>query len=151
MHSPSGTISLALKAHGGNLGIGGTVGGEHDALLAAATFLQAGWAEGVWVVLSGRTPDESGVTALNPPGDYQALALALRPSRVAHQGLRLHIRPDSIEIEPGAEHEAPLVELRAWIAVTGVTPPGSTWRWDQGHPSSPHTHLTRSFSVRETS
>jgi hypothetical protein len=52
LHSPSGTISQALHAHGANLGIGGTHGGEREAFLVAATWLEAGWSEGVWIILT---------------------------------------------------------------------------------------------------
>jgi hypothetical protein len=50
LHSPSGTISQALKAQGANLGVGGTPGGEREALLFASTLLRVGGIAGVWVV-----------------------------------------------------------------------------------------------------
>jgi hypothetical protein len=94
LHSPSGTISQALKAHGPNLGVGGTPGGEHEALLFAATLLQAEASPGVWVVLTGRVDERDGS---EPSGDYEALALALTAPTSASEGPRLRISPGDVQ------------------------------------------------------
>ncbi len=119
LHSPSGTISQALKAHGLNLGIGGTPGGEAEALLLAATLLGAGSVAGVWVVLTGRS--EGGDPA--EPGSYEALALALAPPARGRRGPRLRIAPGSIQMV-GAGPDGGAVP--GWAV-------GSTVRADAGH------------------
>jgi hypothetical protein len=79
LHSPAGTISLALGLHGPNLGVGG---GEHAAAegwLAALSWLSIGAVPGVWLVLSGWSPELRPSRDGGPPsaGECQALALAL--------------------------------------------------------------------------
>jgi hypothetical protein len=80
LHSASGTISLALGLHGPNLGVGGGLHAEAEGFLAALTWLTAGVVPGVWLVLSGWSPelvpDPRG--SASPTGECQALALALR-------------------------------------------------------------------------
>jgi len=79
LHSASGTISLALGLHGPNLGVGGGLHAEAEGFLAALTWLAAGVVPGVWLVLSGWSPelipDRRGSTP--PTGECRALALAL--------------------------------------------------------------------------
>ncbi len=79
LHSPSGTISLALGLHGPNLGVGGGLYAAAEGFLAALTWLSSGTVPGVWLVFSGWTPelipdrfgrDHSAV-------ECQAMALAL--------------------------------------------------------------------------
>ena len=89
LHSPSGTISQALKAHGPNLGVGGTPGGELEALLYASTLLTAGSVPGVWVVLTGR---EDG----NDSAVFEALALALTVPNPGFDGVRLRVAPGEV-------------------------------------------------------
>jgi hypothetical protein len=86
LHSPSGTISLALGLHGPNVGAGGGLHGAAEGFLAALTWLTAGVVPGVWLVLSGWSPEliperKAGPAAASPPEEIecQALALALRP------------------------------------------------------------------------
>ncbi len=94
LHSPSGTISLALGLRGPNVGVGGGLHAVADGFLAAMTWLSAGVVPGVWLVLSGWSPelipDRRGLTTApapaggEPSGDAEiecrALALALRPA-----------------------------------------------------------------------
>jgi hypothetical protein len=92
LHSPSGTISLALGLQGPNVGAGGGLHAAAEGFLAALTWLTAGVVPGVWLVLSGWSPElipeRSGGAAAaarvpeDPPIDIQcqALALALRPA-----------------------------------------------------------------------
>jgi hypothetical protein len=79
LHSPSGTISLALGVHGPNLGVGGGLHAAAEGFLAALTWLAAGVVPGVWLVLSGWSPelvpDENGRASAT--GECRALALAL--------------------------------------------------------------------------
>jgi len=86
LHSPAGTISLALRLHGPNLGVGGGLYAAAEGFLAALTWISSGSVPGVWLVLSGWNPelipdrcgrDHSG-------GECQAMALALVPAGESH-------------------------------------------------------------------
>ncbi len=79
LHSASGTISLALGSHGPNLGAGGGRHAVSEGFLAALTWLATGVVPGVWLVLSGWSPelvpDPGGKAA--DSGECMGLALAL--------------------------------------------------------------------------
>ena len=79
LHSPSGTISLALGSHGPNLGLGGGRHSPAEGFLAAFTWLSDGSVPGVWLVLAGWSPElvpaRPGEPA--PGGECRAIALAL--------------------------------------------------------------------------
>jgi hypothetical protein len=160
LHSPSGTISQALHAHGPNLGVGGTPGGEREAFLVAATWLEAGWADGVWLVLTGRDPGSTGEVAVSEPGDYRALALALVGSRPEFGGPRLLIRPQAITLETSDSDPSARAELLDWLrpAERPIVGAGKLWRADAGHdpgPSRPahsspaHPRSDRNTRIRE--
>ncbi len=100
LHAVSGIISQAIKAHGPNLGVGGTPGDEEQALLAAAVMLAEGSAAGVWVVLTGWEPGWKGHSDGDPPRACGAVALALRAPRPGWLGPRLRIAPGAIRVEP---------------------------------------------------
>jgi hypothetical protein len=140
LHSPSGTISQALHAHGANLGIGGTPGGEREAFLVAATWLEAGWSEGVWIILTSRDPEATGEVAVSEPGDYRALAFALVGSRPELTGPKLRIGPNVLTLEGDSTFKG---ELLDWIEPTeqAMVDGDKTWRADPGHgsPTSPRT------------
>lgn len=97
LHSPSGTISLALGLRGPNLGVGGGLHAAAEGFLAATTWLSAGVVPGVWLVISGWTPElvpgrKGDLPAADPaaaPQDLEchALALALRPGSRAPRDL----------------------------------------------------------------
>jgi hypothetical protein len=79
LHSPAGTISLVLGLHGPNLGVGGGLHAAAEGFLTALTWLAGGVVPGVWLVLSGWSPElvpEDG-GGLPAQGECQALALAL--------------------------------------------------------------------------
>ena len=57
LHSASGTISLGLGLHGPNLGVGGGLHAAAEGFLAALTWLSSGNVPGVWLVLSGWSPE----------------------------------------------------------------------------------------------
>ena len=79
LHSASGTISLGLGLHGPNLGVGGGLHAAAEGFLAALTWLSTGVVPGVWLVLSGWSPElvpDRGGGATNGD-DCQALAMAL--------------------------------------------------------------------------
>lgn len=79
LHSPAGTISLALGLHGPNLGVGGGLHAAAEGFLAALTWLAAGEVPGVWLVLSGWSPELVPQPDGRAPasGECRALALAL--------------------------------------------------------------------------
>jgi hypothetical protein len=151
LHSPSGTISQALHAHGANLGIGGTPGGEREAFLVAATWLEAGWADGVWLVLTSRDPEPTGEVAISEPGDYRALALALVGSQPGFEGPRLQISPRSIMLETSDADSLARAELLDWLrpAEKTMAEGGRIWRVDAGHDSLTVPRTDRNTRTRE--
>jgi hypothetical protein len=82
LHSPAGTISLALGLHGPNIGVGGGLHAAAEGFLAALTWVSGGIVPGVWLVLSGWSPelvpDPSG--RLGAEFECQAMAIALVPA-----------------------------------------------------------------------
>jgi hypothetical protein len=124
LHSPSGTISLALGLHGPNVGAGGGLHAAAEGFLAALTWLTAGVVPGVWLVLSGWSPElvperkDGNAAAAQGPGaspgeiECQALALALRSAGTGPgadaNGPRFRMR---IGGEPASEAVAAPVDL----------------------------------------
>ena len=82
LHSPAGTLSLAMGIHGPNLGIGGGPGSGFQGFLTALTWVGSGVVPGLWLVLSGWSPefvpDHRGEAVEDC--ECQALALVLVPS-----------------------------------------------------------------------
>jgi len=112
LHSPAGTISLALGLHGPNVGVGGGLHAAAEGFLAALTWVSAGEVPGVWLVLSGWSPElvpdrrGNGTAA----GECHALAIALVAGSIAGR------RP-AFRAVVGAEshHAAAPVDL-VWLA-----------------------------------
>jgi hypothetical protein len=79
LHSASGTISLALGSHGPNLGVGGGRHAVSGGFLTALTWLATGVVPGVWLVLSGWSPELVPDPGGKPvdSGECMGLALAL--------------------------------------------------------------------------
>ncbi|MHB1558911.1 MAG: hypothetical protein ACYC61_15775 [Isosphaeraceae bacterium] len=114
LHSPSGTISLALGLRGPNLGVGGGLHAATEGFLAALTWLSAGVVPGVWLVLSGWSPElvpsrPGDATDARGEGDAeiecQALALALRPAGAredGRDGLSVRLRVDGSDVRAPA-------------------------------------------------
>jgi hypothetical protein len=77
LHSPAGTLSLALGLRGPSLGIGGGLGAGFEGLLAALSWLTAGVVPGLWLVQTAWSPefvpDERG----EPRQESACLALAM--------------------------------------------------------------------------
>jgi hypothetical protein len=142
LHSPSGTISQVLKAHGTNLGVGGTPGSENEAMLLAGSMLASGTLPGVWIVLTGhqdRSDDEAG------SGEYEAVALALAIHCQDHPGPSLRIAPDSVTLTAASDHVEGL--LTPWFASAHL-------RFDRGHNGqsirpAPHFRPKRSATPNE--
>jgi hypothetical protein len=107
LHSLSGSVSLALGLHGPNLGVGGGLHATAEGFLTALTWLEAGIVPGVWLILTGWSPEL--IPEPSPPGDAEpagsecrALALALvaagnrdnRPLvRIVSDSARRRVRP----------------------------------------------------------
>jgi hypothetical protein len=79
LHSPAGTISLALGLHGPNIGVGGGLHAAAEGFLAALTWVSGGIVPGVWLVLSGWSPELVPDSSGSRPAalECQALAIAL--------------------------------------------------------------------------
>ncbi len=85
LHAVSAMISVALQAHGPNLGVGGGPGAVAEGLLAGLTIMLEPSTPGVWLVLTGWDP-EPGAAA---PAVCYAVAMALMPVADDWTGLRL--------------------------------------------------------------
>src|SRR5262249_42903991 len=99
LHSASGTISLALGLHGPNLGVGGGLHAAAEGFLTALTWLSSGAVPGVWLVLTGWSPelvpDRAG--GLPMAVECHALAIAMKaigPS-AGRGAIRVRIGADS--------------------------------------------------------
>ena len=77
LHSASGSISLALGSHGPNLGVGGGLHAVAEGFLTALTWLSTGVVPGVWLVLSGWSPELVPDPVGNTPHAGECLALAV--------------------------------------------------------------------------
>lgn len=127
LHALPGTASLALRARGPNLGVGGGPGGEGDALLTAVTFLQSGEVPGVWVLLTGFDPEPVPTRQGEIPADAlcRAVAVALTPDRPGHAGLRLHVRWSRRELRADREAEGTGFTLEALATMLAEVGEGS--------------------------
>ncbi len=96
LHSLSGMVSLALRIHGPNFGVGGGPGAAREVLLTAVALLERQRLPGIWVVLTSISEQ----TAPTPQGDpapgafWVGQALALQPDRSEWPGIRLHLGMD---------------------------------------------------------
>lgn len=119
LHSPAGTLSLALGLHGPNLGIGGGRFAASEGLLTALTWLAAGVVPGVWLVATGWSPeyvpDETGQPRGNP--ECQALALALAPAgRSGGRAARVLLVEHAAPVEPSPVEPCSLVRVLERVA-----------------------------------
>lgn len=100
LHSPSGTISLALGLHGPNVGVGGGLHAAAEGFLAALTWLTAGVVPGVWLVLSGWTPELSPERKAGTPRNGPAHAPGSPSADIECQALAMALRPTGRGVEP---------------------------------------------------
>lgn len=108
LHSPAGTISLALGLHGPNVGVGGGLYAAAEGFLTALTWLSTGGVPGVWLVLSGWSPELVPDQRGNAPigAECHALAIALvaggtggqRPLFRAVVGAESHLTPAPLDL-----------------------------------------------------
>jgi hypothetical protein len=91
LHSPAGTLSLALGLKGPNLGVGGGADAAIQGFLTALSWLDEGNLDGVWLVLTGHTPefvpDPRGMATTD--SRCEALALALVPDEPGRSRFRI--------------------------------------------------------------
>jgi hypothetical protein len=104
LHAVAGSLSLALKIHGFNYGVGGGHGHLTEALLAGLAARGDDSVPGVWVVVSQFSPepvpDASGRSTNASLGHAVALALTADASAAAQTRLNLRMLPSSA-LAPG--------------------------------------------------
>ena len=95
LHAVAGSLSLALKAHGFNYGVGGGHGHLSEALLAGLAARDDNGVPGVWVVVTQFSPepvpDVSG-NSTNPSFGY-GVALAISAAAAGRSRLNLRVVP----------------------------------------------------------
>jgi hypothetical protein len=93
LHSMAGSLSLAMKCHGFNYGVGGGHGHLGDGLLTGLAARDDGNVPGVWVVVTQFSPeprpDRTGVCTNQPIGHAVALALNTASAESCRLNLRL--------------------------------------------------------------
>jgi hypothetical protein len=112
LHSPSGTLSLALGLKGPNLGVGGGADAAIQGFLTALSWLDGGSLDGVWLVLTGHTPEfvpgPSGLATTDSCCEALALALVLaEPSRPRFRILADDTSTASVQVN--------LSDLNGWL------------------------------------
>ncbi len=110
LHSASGTISLGLGLHGPNLGVGGGLHAAAEGFLAALTWLSIGTAPGVWLVLSGWSPELVPLRSGGSPEPKDCYALAIALAATGNAGGKLEARA---RIGADSQHVAAPVDLVA--------------------------------------
>lgn len=129
LHAISGSISQALKSHGPNFGISGGPKAVAEGFLVAATILSERNLPGLWLALTGNTPElvpvRGGKTTAATPVVCNAAVLALEPIDNAETGLRLRV-------SPAASDEMPQFSLDDFLTSLETAPPTGTWRLPNG-------------------
>lgn len=94
LHSPAGTLSLALGIRGPALGIGGGHQAEFEGLMTALTWLAAGVVSGLWLVQTAWSPEFLPDQKGEPLAECEclALAMALVPSALSLTRTRPELR-----------------------------------------------------------
>jgi hypothetical protein len=124
-HAVSAMISVALRAHGPNLGVGGGSGAVAEGLLAGLTLLFEPRTPGVWLVLTRWDPEPAAAGSVAAPAVCHAVALALTPVTDDCTGLRLRY----VASAPGVEATAPNVtDLAQFLDGRRVAGRSGGWR-----------------------
>jgi hypothetical protein len=127
LHAVSGTVSLALKIHGPNFGVGGGPSGVSESFLAAAALLEGARLPGLWVVLTGCDPEPNTEAAGGPDraSVCNALAFALVAARPNGQGLRFRVcgapKPSAFGTQKHAGKQLSLEALQVFVANVGAS------------------------------
>jgi hypothetical protein len=106
LHSPSGTLSLALGLHGPNLGLGGGLFSGFEGLLTALTWLKGGIVPGVCLVFCGWHPEYVPDPQGEPTNPCRCLALAL--ALVPASSVAGHLDRPRLRLAPSRPASAPL-------------------------------------------
>jgi hypothetical protein len=125
LHSISGAVSLALRIHGPNFGVGGGPGAAAEVLPAALALLERQRLPGVWVVVGAMDPNRAPTPGgePDPASVWVGGALALRPARPDWKGIRLRIGT----ARPASEYTGPALDplrLRAALEQLATPDPG---------------------------
>ena len=122
LHSPAGTLSLALGIHGPNLGIGGGPNAGFEGFLTALTWLNAGVVPGLWMVLSRWSPEFLPDHRGEPRAscECQAMAMVVVPCRSTESGL-----PGLTLVESGTPGRMPPADLADLDAILSGRSPAS--------------------------
>ncbi len=98
LHAQAGTLSLILGGHGPNLGIGGGRFAASEGVLSALTWLESGVAPGVWLVLTGWSPEYRPDRQGEPLAEThcESVALALIPASSDQEG-RIKLQINELE------------------------------------------------------
>ena len=120
LHAPAGSLSLAIKSHGFNYGVGGGPGHLTEALLAGLAARDDGDVPGVWVVATGfdpePIPDVAGKSIVPTFGYAVALALVSKSTGTTRLHLRM-VPTAAVDSASQATTEPPsLVELAAFLS-----------------------------------
>jgi hypothetical protein len=122
LHSPAGTLSLALGIHGPNLGIGGGLFSGFEGLLTALTWLRAKVVPGVCLVICGWNPEFVPDSEGQPTGESECLALALALVPVSSQEpVRPRLRLVSNQV-PAAPQALDLLRLDSLLVQPQAQP-----------------------------
>jgi hypothetical protein len=92
LHSASGTISLALGSHGPNLGVGGGPHAVSEGFLTALTWLATGVVPGVWLVMTGWSPELVPDPGGKAPDSGECMGLALALVGAGNEAFRAAFR-----------------------------------------------------------
>jgi hypothetical protein len=127
-HALPGTISMALKIHGPNFGIGNGPEAMGEGIMLAATLLSEGRLPGLWLVLARHDPefvpndDAAGSVANNPL--CEGVALALTPLEGGGRGPEFLFSPDE-ELVSGS---VPDFDLTKMVDLMQSDRPHGRWR-----------------------
>lgn len=160
LHSVSGTVSQALRAHGPNFGAGGGPGFVGEGLLAGMALLETMNLPGLWLVFSQLDPELPAADAFRTDrrAIFQALALALVPDgEAAPHRLQLTCGATG-RGDPSTSDFAALRDLFSALPNTGVRAfigrqmqlevrPTSSGMAPSVPVAGPHALLTRSAST----
>lgn len=126
LHSPSGTISLAMGLHGPNYGVGGAHGHLAEGLLSALTLADEGL-PGAWLVATAWDAEPMPDASKHGPAAAHGHAVALALDYSGNSGVNplgtLRFSPASA----GAAGEADLIGLARFLDEPIV--PGRSSRW----------------------
>lgn len=107
LHAVAGTVTMVLRSHGPNFGVGGSVGHLAEAFEVVLPLLQGQASPGAWLVLTEWSPepiiDENGQVTNEPIGHGVALALSTARNECPFVIARRAVRLASPRTEPSLD------------------------------------------------